>query len=308
MKFSHLPSAPAACSLRAVSTPAAHGEGCPRRKHDIADAREGDCSLRAERQRAGASADARSHGDTTADPTAEGRSSRSSWPTPLSGRYGSFHSNVIGATAGEAPFVLDGLVGNAAEFDPLVHHVDTGGVSDHVFALFHLLGLSFAPRLRDFPDRRLACVGRPGRWREFAPIMGRADQRGRGTGALERRPEADGRYGQSRGPPAATEPAAGPELAQACLAAGLGPHRPDGRLRLELRRRRAHQRASPQPLSGEDSRPAPGRTCFLTGRVAAGSCPPAAPADPGVPDSGTRLLEQWSRCSTVHTVHDPHLR
>ena len=52
----------------------------------------------------------------------------------LSGRYGSFHSNVIGATAGEAPFVLDGLVGNAAQFDPLVHHVDTGGVSDHVFA------------------------------------------------------------------------------------------------------------------------------------------------------------------------------
>ena len=83
----------------------------------------------------------------------------------LSGRYGSFHSNVIGATAGEAPFVLDGLVGNAAEFDPLVHHVDTGGVSDHVFALFHLIGLSFAPRLRDFPDRRLTCFGRPGRWR-----------------------------------------------------------------------------------------------------------------------------------------------
>ena len=91
----------------------------------------------------------------------------------LSGRYGSFHSNVIGATAGEAPFVLDGLVGNAAGFDPLVHHVDTGGVSDHVFALFHLLGLSFAPRLRDFPDRRLACFGRRGRRRALSPIMGR---------------------------------------------------------------------------------------------------------------------------------------
>ena len=91
----------------------------------------------------------------------------------LSGRYGSFHSNVIGATAGEAPFVLDGLVGNAAQFDPLVHHVDTGGVSDHVFALFHLLGLSFAPRLRDFPDRRLACFGRPGRWKALAPILGK---------------------------------------------------------------------------------------------------------------------------------------
>ena len=91
----------------------------------------------------------------------------------LSGSYGSFHANVIGATAGEAPFVLDGLVGNPAAFDPLVHHVDTGGVSDHVFALFHLLGLSFAPRLRDFPDRRLTCFGRPGRWRTLSPIMGR---------------------------------------------------------------------------------------------------------------------------------------
>ena len=68
---------------------------------------------------------------------------------------------MIGATAGEAPFVLDGLVGNAAQFNPLVHHVDTGGVSDHVFALFHLLGLVFAPRLRDFPDRRLTCFGKP---------------------------------------------------------------------------------------------------------------------------------------------------
>ena len=52
----------------------------------------------------------------------------------LSGQYGSFHANVIGATAGEAPFVLNGLVGNAAQFNPLVHYVDPGGVSDHVFA------------------------------------------------------------------------------------------------------------------------------------------------------------------------------
>ena len=54
-----------------------------------------------------------------------------------------------------------------------MHHVDTGGVSDHVFALFHLLGLSFAPRLRDFPDRRLACFGGPGQWKELAPLMGK---------------------------------------------------------------------------------------------------------------------------------------
>ncbi|MDG1372161.1 MAG: Tn3 family transposase [Paracoccaceae bacterium] len=91
----------------------------------------------------------------------------------LSGQYGSFHSTMIGATAGEAPFVLDGLVGNPAEFDPLIHYTDTGGVSDHVFALFHLLGLAFAPRIRDFPDRRMACFGSQKRWRTLGPIIGK---------------------------------------------------------------------------------------------------------------------------------------
>jgi TnpA family transposase len=44
----------------------------------------------------------------------------------LSGQYGSFHSGVIGATSGEAPFVLDGLLSNPASFDPLVHYTDRG--------------------------------------------------------------------------------------------------------------------------------------------------------------------------------------
>ena len=90
----------------------------------------------------------------------------------LSGRYGSFHSSVIGATSGEAPFVLDGLVSNPMLLNPLVHYTDTGGVSDHVFALFHLLGLKFAPRLRDFPTRKLACFGSPRQWPLLAPLMG----------------------------------------------------------------------------------------------------------------------------------------
>ncbi len=91
----------------------------------------------------------------------------------LSGQYGSFHSGVIGATAGEAPYVLDGLMGNAAQFNPLVHYTDTGGVSDHVFALFHLLGLRLVPRLRDFPNRKLACFGKASQWKGLAPIMGK---------------------------------------------------------------------------------------------------------------------------------------
>lgn len=30
----------------------------------------------------------------------------------------------------------------------------------HVFALFHLLGLRLAPRLKDFPNQKLACFGK----------------------------------------------------------------------------------------------------------------------------------------------------
>ena len=90
----------------------------------------------------------------------------------LSGQYGSFNSSVICATVGEAPFVLDGIVGNPTTFNPLIHHADTGGVSDHVFALFHLLCLTFAPRLRVFPYRRLGYFGSPKQWPTLAPMMG----------------------------------------------------------------------------------------------------------------------------------------
>lgn len=72
---------------------------------------------------------------------------------------------------GEAAFVLDGRMGNVAQFNPLLHYVDTGGVSEYVFALFHLLGLSLTPRLRDFPNRRLAYFGKASVWKGLAPIM-----------------------------------------------------------------------------------------------------------------------------------------
>jgi TnpA family transposase len=35
------------------------------------------------------------------------------------------------------------------------HYTDTGGFSDHVFAMCRLLGFLFAPRIRDLKDKRL---------------------------------------------------------------------------------------------------------------------------------------------------------
>jgi len=35
------------------------------------------------------------------------------------------------------------------------HYTDTGGFSDHVFAMCRLLGFRFAPRIRDLKEKRL---------------------------------------------------------------------------------------------------------------------------------------------------------
>jgi TnpA family transposase len=82
-----------------------------------------------------------------------------SFYTHVSARYSPFHTRVISATAGEAPYVLDGLLYHGADLDIQTHHTDGGGVSDHVFALCHLLGFRFAPRIPNIKDRRLYTFG-----------------------------------------------------------------------------------------------------------------------------------------------------
>ncbi len=73
----------------------------------------------------------------------------------VSDRYAPFHSTVISASASEAAQVLDGLLHHGADLHIEEHHVDGGGVSDHVFALCHLLGFRFAPRIPNIAARRL---------------------------------------------------------------------------------------------------------------------------------------------------------
>jgi TnpA family transposase len=51
--------------------------------------------------------------------------------------------------------VLDGLLHHEADLHIEEHHVDGGGVSDHVFARCHLLGFRFAPRIPNIAARRL---------------------------------------------------------------------------------------------------------------------------------------------------------
>jgi TnpA family transposase len=73
----------------------------------------------------------------------------------LSDQFAPFAVRTIPATAHEAPFILDGLLGCDAGRRVREHYADTGGFTDHVFAACSLLGYSFAPRIRDLPDKRL---------------------------------------------------------------------------------------------------------------------------------------------------------
>src|SRR3954462_14331513 len=55
-----------------------------------------------------------------------------------------------------------------------MHYTDTGGFTDHVFALCHLLGYRFAPRIRDLADKRLAVIEKPSCYPALVGLIGTA--------------------------------------------------------------------------------------------------------------------------------------
>lgn len=85
-----------------------------------------------------------------------------SFYTHVSDQHGPYHFTVISTATHEAPYVLDGLLHHGTELEIDTHYTDTGGATDHVFALCRMLGFRFSPRLRDFSFRALFCD--PVRW------------------------------------------------------------------------------------------------------------------------------------------------
>lgn len=97
--------------------------------------------------------------------------------THVSARHAPFHTVAI-PPSGEAAHVIDGLLYHEADLSSTVHHTDGGGVSDHVFALAHLLGFRFAPRIPNLAERRLYAFGPAGAWPALEPfIAGRIDDK-----------------------------------------------------------------------------------------------------------------------------------
>ena len=75
--------------------------------------------------------------------------------THLSDQFAPFATQTIPATVHEAPYILDGLLMNEAGRRMREQYADTGGFTDHVFAVTALLGYLFVPRIRDLPSKRL---------------------------------------------------------------------------------------------------------------------------------------------------------
>lgn len=75
--------------------------------------------------------------------------------THISDQYSPFSSKVINVGIRDSTYVLDGLLYHESDLRIEEHYTDTAGFTDHVFALMHLLGYRFAPRIRDLKDTRL---------------------------------------------------------------------------------------------------------------------------------------------------------
>jgi len=75
--------------------------------------------------------------------------------THISDQYAPFHTNVVNVGVRDSTYVLDGLLYHESDLRIEEHYTDTAGFTDHVFALMHLLGFRFAPRIRDLGDTKL---------------------------------------------------------------------------------------------------------------------------------------------------------
>ncbi len=92
--------------------------------------------------------------------------------THQSEQYGSYHITVLNPLEHQAPDMVDGLLHNHTDLDIHEHYTDTGGFSDDGFALCHILGIGFAPRLRDFNEKRLFCFDDPDHYPALKPWIG----------------------------------------------------------------------------------------------------------------------------------------
>ena len=74
--------------------------------------------------------------------------------TFIDSRHFLFHSTIISSSEREAAYVIDGLMKNDIVKSD-IHSTDTHGYTELIFGVTHLLGFSFAPRIKNIKKQRL---------------------------------------------------------------------------------------------------------------------------------------------------------
>ena len=91
--------------------------------------------------------------------------------THISDQYSVFSTRAISCGPREALYVLDGLLENNTILKIKAHTTDTHGFTEIIFALCHLLGYYFMPRIRDLKDQQLYKVEKSKDYGIFNPLL-----------------------------------------------------------------------------------------------------------------------------------------
>ena len=92
--------------------------------------------------------------------------------THVSDQYSPFHTKVVNVGVRDSTYVLDGLLYHESDLRIEEHYTDTAGFTDHVFALMHLLGFRFAPRIRDLGETKLYIPKGDAAYDALKPMIG----------------------------------------------------------------------------------------------------------------------------------------
>ena len=78
---------------------------------------------------------------------------------------------MIPTNSRDALYIVDGTFFHETDLNICEHYTDTAGYTDQVFGLCHLLGLRFAPRIRDISELVLYSLEEPGNFRNIQHII-----------------------------------------------------------------------------------------------------------------------------------------
>ena len=92
--------------------------------------------------------------------------------THVSDQFAPLATQTIPATVNEASYILNSLLVSETGKQIKEQYADTGGFTDHVFAMTALLGFRFVPRIRDLPSKRLYLFGLSKTPRELKGLLG----------------------------------------------------------------------------------------------------------------------------------------